>query len=173
MRIFLVGYMGSGKTKTAEALSKIFKYKAVDTDKLVVEKTGKTISSVFEIEGQEFFRDIERDVLRTTAKSDNIIVSTGGGTPCYFDNMKWMNENGITIYIEANSGLLFHRLATSKAGRPLIEKLNDIELMEQITGHLAVRVPVYKQSNIIVNALSVDVKMLAEKIKNFSKTGSA
>jgi shikimate kinase len=173
MRIYLVGYMGSGKTKTAEALSKIFNFKTVDTDNLVVEKTGKTISTVFEIEGQEFFRDIERDVLRSTAKNDNIIVSTGGGTPCYFDNMNWMNEHGITIYLEANSGLLFHRLATSKSGRPLIEKLDDVELMEQITGHLAVRVPVYREAKIIVNAINLDVKKLAEKIKNFSKAGSA
>ncbi len=169
MRIYLVGYMGSGKTKTAEALAKIFNYKIADTDKLVVDKTGKTISSVFEIEGQEFFRDIEKDVLRSTAKSENIIVATGGGTPCYFDNMDWMNENGVTVYLEANAGLLFHRLATSRAGRPLIEKLNDIELVEQITGHLAVRIPVYRKAMITVNAASLNPKSLAEKIRAFSK----
>jgi shikimate kinase len=167
MRIYLVGYMGSGKTKTAEALSKIFNFKIADTDKLVVEKTGRTISSVFEIEGQEFFRDIEKDVLRNTIKQENIIVATGGGTPCFFDNMEWMNAHGITVYLEANPGLLFHRLATSRAGRPLIESLNDIELMEQITGHLAVRIPVYRKAMITVNAADLNAKALAEKIKVF------
>ena len=77
-----------------------------------------------------------------------------------------MNSKGITVYLEANAGLLFHRLASSRGGRPLIESLNDVELMEQIMAHLTVRIPFYSQSKITVNAASLNVKLLADKIKS-------
>jgi shikimate kinase len=166
MRIYLIGYMGSGKSKTAEALAKILKYSVTDTDKLVEERVGASIEHIFRTEGQEYFRDVEKDVLRQTAMFEKIVISTGGGTPCYHDNMNWMKENGTTVYLEANAGLLFHRLATNKSGRPLISELNDVELMEQITGHLAVRIPVYRKADIIVNAADLDVKELAARIKS-------
>ena len=167
MRIYLIGYMGSGKSKTAELLSKIFKYGFLDTDHLVEEKLGNTISVIFNKHGQDYFREIEKKILRTTDKNDNVIISTGGGTPCYHKNMEWMNSNGITVYLEANAGLLFHRLASSRTGRPLIESLNDVELMEQIMSHLTMRIPFYKQAMITVNAASLNAKTLAEKIKAF------
>ncbi|MBL0103956.1 MAG: hypothetical protein IPP51_09500 [Bacteroidetes bacterium] len=107
---------------------------------------------------------MEKTALRSTISLENVIVSTGGGTPCFLDNMKWMNENGTTVYLEANPGLLFHRLAGNKKGRPLIEKLSDVELMEQITGHLAIRIPFYRQAKITVPAASLNVKELAEKL---------
>ena len=161
--------MGSGKTKTAELLSKIFKCDFVDTDHLVEEITGTTVTAIFKTKGQDYFREIEKNVLRSTVKKNSCVISTGGGTPCYFDNMEWMNAHGITVYLEANAGLLFHRLATSRSGRPLIESLDDVELMEQIMSHLVVRNPVYKQSMISVNAASLNVKELADKIKALNK----
>jgi shikimate kinase len=170
MRIYLIGYMGSGKTKTAEALAKFLKYSSADTDKLVEERIGSSIENIFRTEGQEYFRDVEKDVLRQTALFDKIVISTGGGTPCYYDNMTWMKENGLTVYLEANAGLLFHRLATNKAARPLISELNDVDLMEQITGHLAVRIPVYRKADIIFNAADVDVKELAVRIKDYKRS---
>lgn len=165
MRIYLVGYMGSGKSKVAESLAKLLKYSTVDTDKLVEERVGSTVETIFNTEGQEYFREMEKDVLRQTERFDNIVISTGGGTPCYFDNMRWMKEHGFTVYLEANPGLLFHRLATNRSGRPLISQLDDVELMEQITGHLAVRIPVYRKADLIVEAADIDVKELAAKIK--------
>jgi shikimate kinase len=163
-RIYLIGYMGSGKSKTAEALAKQLGFTVFDIDKKIEEQTGKSISTIFETEGQEAFRELERDALRSTASMEMVVVSTGGGTPCYHDNMTWMNEHGITVYLDANPGLLFHRLAGNKKGRPLIENLSDVELMEQITGHLATRLPVYRQAKITVPAASLDVKGLSEKI---------
>ena len=173
MRIYIVGYMGSGKSKAAEALAKLFKFDVVDTDRQIEARKKKTISQIFESEGLESFREIEKEILRSTEKSNNLIVATGGGAASYLDNMEWMNNNGITVYLEANPGLLFHRLATSKAGRPLIEKLNDVELMEQINGHLALRIPAYKKADVIVNAADLNPKILAEKIKSVAKSKSA
>ncbi len=162
--------MGSGKSKTGEALAKILKIPFVDTDTLIENKTALSISEFFELNGEEPFRKIEQEVLHSTTSLDNIIIATGGGTPCYKDNMEWMNHNGITVYLEANSGLLFHRLAISKAGRPLIEKLNDVELMEQISGALAIRTPIYSKADISYKAANLNVKELAEKIKIFKKS---
>lgn len=167
MRIYLVGYMASGKSKIAEALSKVLHIPFVDTDSLVEKKEGRTIEKIFETSGQEFFRKLENQVLIETEKTENIIVATGGGLPCFFSNMEWMNTKGITVYLEANPGLLFHRLATSRGNRPLLNNLNDIELMEQITGHLAVRIPFYKKAKITVSAANLNAKTLAEKILKY------
>ena len=163
-RVFLIGYMGSGKSKTAEPLAKQLGFLVVDLDRIIEEKAGKSISAIFETEGQETFREIEKEILHSTLSLKNVVVSTGGGTPCFGDNMNWMNANGITVYLEANPGLLFHRLAGNKQGRPLIENLSDVELMEQITGHLAIRIPFYRQAKITFPAASIDIKALAAKI---------
>ncbi len=165
MKIFIIGYMGSGKSKTADALSKLLKLSLIETDQEVEKLEGKTISEIFNSAGQDYFRELEKQILRATEKVDAAIISTGGGLPCYNDNMEWMNKHGITIYLEANPGLLFHRLSSSKSGRPLIENLNDVELMEQISGHLAIRSSIYKKAHISVNAASLNVKLLAEKIQ--------
>ena len=170
MRIYLVGYMASGKSKISDALSKLLLIPFVDTDTLIEMQVGRTIENIFETSGQEFFRKLENLVLLETAKSENIIVSTGGGLPSFNANMDWMNANGITIYLEANAGLLFHRLATSRGNRPLLKNLTDIELMEQITGHLAERIPIYKKAKIIVSAANLNAKTLADKILKFKNT---
>lgn len=169
MRIYLIGYMGSGKTKTAVSLAKILKYSHVDIDQLIIEKTGVSISAIFEQEGEGSFRKHEKNILHSTKEIDNVVISTGGGTSCYSDNMEWMNDYGITVYLDANPGLLFHRLASSREGRPLIENLNDVELMEQITGHLAIRIPFYKKANITVPAINMNVNELASKIRLYKK----
>lgn len=169
MRIFLIGYMGSGKSKTGEALARMMGYKAVDTDVLIEQQTGRTISDIFKVPGPDAFRDLEKKVLMELGKEEDIVVSTGGGLPCYNNTMDWMNANGMTVYLEANAGLLFHRLVRNKAGRPLIENLSDVELMEQINNQLVQRLPFYQQAKLKVNAASMDVKVLAEKIRTFEK----
>ena len=166
MKIFIIGYMGSGKSKAADALSKLLKLPLIETDQEVEKLEGKTISEIFKSVGQDYFREIEKDILRATEKVDKAIISTGGGLPCFYDNMDWMNQHGITVYLEANPGLLFHRLSGSKSGRPLIENLNDVELMEQISGQLAIRSSIYKKAHVIVSAANLNVKLLAEKIQS-------
>lgn len=166
MRIFLIGYMGSGKSKTAESLSKLLNYPVLEMDSEIEKQEGMTVSKIFQTQGQEWFREKEKQVLHSIVSFENIIVSTGGGTPCYFDNMDWMNEHGLTVYLEANAGLLFHRLASNKKGRPLIEDLSDVDLMEQITGHLIHRIPFYKKAKITFPASDMNVKRLAEVILN-------
>lgn len=164
MNIFLIGYMGSGKSKTGEALAKALNYSFVDTDQLIEKQTGKTIAELFFAPGPEEFRLMEKKLIRNLSEETNQVISTGGGLPCYFDNMEWMNDHGLTIYLEANAGLLFHRLVRNRKGRPLIENISDVNLMEQIQNHLIDRVPVYDQAQLKVGAASLDVKMLTSEV---------
>ncbi|MBK9543097.1 MAG: shikimate kinase [Bacteroidetes bacterium] len=172
MNIFLIGYMGSGKSKTGEALSKVLQYRFLDTDNIIEEQTGKRISDIFQAPGPEEFRLMEKNVIRSIGTKDDQVISTGGGLPCYFENMDWMNANGLTIYLEANAGLLFHRLVRNRAGRPLIEKISDVDLMEQIQNHLIDRIPFYQMAQIKVSAASLDIKSLTEQVKNLLENKS-
>ncbi|HNP99511.1 MAG TPA: shikimate kinase [Bacteroidia bacterium] len=172
MNIFLIGYMGSGKSKTGEALAKALAFSFLDTDQLIEQQTGKSIRDLFYAPGPEEFRLMEKNLIRKLTEKTNQVISTGGGLPCYFDNMDWMNKNGITVYLEANAGLLFHRLVRNRTGRPLIENISDVDLMDQIQNHLMDRVPIYAQAQIKVNAASLDVKGLTEKIKNLQEEKS-
>ena len=131
---------------------------------MIMDETGKTIAQLFEENGEPYFRKLEKKILLKTESEKKAVIATGGGLPCFEENMDWMNEHGITVYLEANVGLLFHRLATSKEGRPLLEKLNDVELMEQISRHLTERSPIYNLAQIKVNASSLNVKMLKQRI---------
>ena len=164
MRIYLIGYMCSGKTKTGKALATAMRYKFLDTDVMIEEETGKTIHRIFDEKGEEYFRKLETKILQATASHSKLVVATGGGLPCFHDNMSWMNEHGITVYLEANDGLLFHRLAMSKQGRPLIENLNDVALMERISRDLVERTPVYELAAIKVNAANLNLNSLQQKI---------
>ena len=165
MRIFLIGYMASGKSKAGEQLASFLGYPFADTDNMITEKEGKSIRDIFSESGEEHFRQLEQQALQALFLKKNIVVSTGGGLPCTGDTMQQMNEHGVTVYLEANAGLLFHRLLQSRQGRPLLENLSDVELMEKINAHLAERVPYYEQARIKVPAANLNVKQLAARIQ--------
>jgi shikimate kinase len=128
MRVYLLGYMGSGKTTLGKTLAKKLKFNFTDLDHFIEKDLNKKISSLFETEGEEGFRSIEKNYLHKTASMENTIVSCGGGTPCFFDNIQWMNNNGITIYLKMTVDGLFNRLLHAKEERPLLKKLSNDEL---------------------------------------------
>ena len=165
MRIYLVGYMCSGKSKVGLALSKAMSFKYLDTDLAIEEEAGKSIQKIFTENGEEYFRKLESKVLHQTSSLNKTVIATGGGLPCFHNNMNWMNEQGITVYLEANEGVLFHRLASSKQERPLIQSLNDVELMERISRDLVIRTPVYQLAKIKVNAANLNLNVLMQKIE--------
>lgn len=165
MRIFLVGYMCSGKSKVGLALSKALRYKYFDTDLEIEEEAGKSIQKIFTENGEDYFRKLETKILHTTSSLSKVVIATGGGLPCFHDNMTWMNEKGITVYLEAKEGLLFHRLASSRQERPLIDNLNDVELMERISRDLILRSPVYQLAQVKVNAATINLNLLKQKLE--------
>jgi len=149
MRIFLLGFMGSGKSFSGQKLAERFSLFFVDLDDHIEAKEGRTISAIFEEEGEDYFRKIEQECLHEMENLNMVIVSTGGGTPCFFDNVKWMNEHGITIFLETPSELLAKRLAPEMEHRPLLKDFSQKELIEFIEKKLEERNPFYYQSQMV------------------------
>ena len=157
--------MGSGKTYLGKKWAAITGLKYFDIDDIVEEEQGKTISKIFEEDGEDKFRDLESIVLKSFAGKDNVIVATGGGTPCFKDNMKWMNENGISVYLKASPEIILNRLTSEKEKRPLIKHLDDNELLFYITQKIKERELCYLQANEIVNVDDLDEDFVPEFLR--------
>jgi shikimate kinase len=148
-RIFLIGYMGSGKTTVGKRLANSLSLEFIDLDAYIENKYRKTIATLFAEKGEMEFRKIERQSLHEVAVFENVVVSTGGGAPCYFDNMELMNKTGTTIYIKAHPEELAARLLASKTVRPLIAGKPKEELIPFIAEHLAQRECYYNDAQIV------------------------
>ena len=146
MVIFLVGFMGAGKTSIAQLVASEYGYHFIDTDKEIEKNCGQTINELFASKGEEAFRILEADTLRGLTFTTNTIVATGGGMPCYHNNMQWMNQNGITIYINQEVKELEKRLSSAIQKRPLLREIEKNDLFGYINGLLKVREPYYKQA---------------------------
>lgn len=146
VKIFLIGMMGSGKTYWAEKLKKKLRVSAYDLDALIEMMEERTISEIFEEDGEEFFRKAESKMLRLFAEKKQFILSCGGGTPCYGDNMKWMNKQGITVWIDEPATVLAERLLKEKDHRPLIKNLDNEALEKFLVNKLEERSPFYSQA---------------------------
>lgn len=145
-RIILIGYMGAGKTTLGKKLAKRLGLDFIDLDWYIENRFRKTVSQLFAERGEEGFRNIERNMLREVAEFEGVVVSAGGGTPCFFDNMAYMNEQAQTIYLKAAPETLRSHLRMGKQQRPLIAGKSDEELDAFIRESLAVREPFYTRA---------------------------
>ena len=165
--------MGSGKSSRGSELANKLGYKFIDLDEMIEKDNKRHIADIFKTNGEQVFRDMEKKALQKTFKKDDIVVATGGGTPCFFDNLKEMRENGVTVYLQASTGMLFHRLATSKGDRPLIKDLKDVELVLQIRDQLAFRERYYIKAHYTIDAEDLKasdlVKLLARELNKNTK----
>ncbi len=152
--IFLIGFMGCGKTTLGRKLASRLDYKFMDLDDIFEEKVGMTIAVYFSAFGEDAFRKLESEVLKQTKYPENAIVSTGGGLPCFFDNMDWMNTHGKTIYIKLSPKTLANRLENEKDQRPVLRDHGD-DLVAFIAGKLAERDKFYEQASVIADGLSL------------------
>ena len=162
--IFFTGFMGCGKTTWSRKLAAHLGYDFIDLDHLLEEQAGMTIAEYFASYGEEAFRILESEVLKQTAYSNNTVISTGGGLPCFFDNMNWMNAHGKTVYIKLSPKTLVDRLEKGKAKRPLLRDKHGDELLAFITEKLAEREDYYLQSDYIADGISLSVEDLEELI---------
>lgn len=161
-RIILIGYMGAGKTTIGKALSKRLGLMFYDLDWYIESRMHKTIAQIFADDGEEGFREIEYNMLHEVAEFENVIVSCGGGTPCFFDNMDYLNAQGETIYLQAAPEVLAKHLKMGKVVRPLIVGKTDEELLAYISESLERREPYYSRAKHILN---VDLLNTVEKVE--------
>ncbi|SEG49224.1 shikimate kinase [Halpernia humi] len=163
MIISLLGYMGSGKTHISKNLSVKTNYKLIDLDEEIIRKNQKSISEIFADRGEIYFRKQEKEILdEILAKSEDIILSLGGGTPAYYNNMEMINKKSTSIYLRANISTLTERILKEKEKRPLIAKISEEDLPEYIAKHLFERNFFYNQAQFTI---STDAKS-AEEIVN-------
>src|ERR687886_1601662 len=133
MKIFLLGFMGCGKTYWGRQLSEKLTLPFFDLDEKIVEKEEKSINQIFAEEGEEYFRLLEKDVLHLLTEShDSFVMACGGGTPCYFNNIDYLNKSGITVWINCSVECLHSRLIKEKNKRPLIKNLTGEQLKSYI-----------------------------------------
>ena len=162
-RVILIGYMGSGKTTVGKALSKETGMMFYDLDWYIESRMRKSVSQIFAEKGEEGFRKIEYNMLHEVAEFEDVIISCGGGTPCFFDNMDYLNQQGDVVYLKATPETLYKHLLMAKVERPLLKGKSSEELIAYITEHLNERAPFYEKAR-----YTLDVNVLDEydKIKD-------
>ncbi len=166
MRIYLVGYMGCGKSTIGRKVAEKLGISFVDLDKYIEERYFKSVPVIFAEEGEERFREKERTSLLEVSQFENVVVGTGGGAPCFFDNMEVMNNNGVTVYIAPDTDVLAARLLKSKTERPLIFGKSREELISFINDALLKRAPFYEKAKIIISGENnLDPQLVIDKIR--------
>ena len=169
-RIILIGYMGSGKTTVGKALSKDTGMMFYDLDWYIESRMRKTVSQIFAERGEEGFRQIEHNMLHEVAEFEDVIISCGGGTPCFFDNMDYLNQQGDVVYLKATPETLYKHLMMAKVERPLLKGKNPEELIAYITEHLQERAPFYEKARHTLDVNVLDnydkIAVSVERIKS-------
>ena len=166
--IFLIGYMGSGKTTLGRALGRRLGLQFIDLDLYIESRYMRTISQLFVERGEDKFRSIEREMLHEVAEMEDVVVACGGGTPCYYDNIDYMNRCGTTVFLSASEDRLFARLSINRNKRPLIKDLDDKSLRIFIRENLALRMPHYsKASHSFCGDRLEDVMQISTSVEKF------
>jgi shikimate kinase len=164
--IYIIGFMGSGKTTAGRKLASNLNWSFIDLDKKIEEITGQTIPEIFSMHGEEYFRSVESGILKSLKSETNTVISTGGGSPCYGDNMDHMLESGLTIYLKMTPLQLKKRLTDAKTERPLIKNLKNEELLRFIEDKLAIREKCYERAGIVIEGSSLNINLLCQHVRS-------
>ena len=164
-RIFLIGFMGSGKTTVGSQLARKLAYEFVDMDQMIEETAGMSVPEIFKELGEEVFRSWEHKILLELCKKERVVIATGGGAPCHGTMMSSMNANGVTVYIKLSPAVLKDRLIRARVERPLILGKSEPELLQYIKTTLEAREVFYSQANYIVDGDKLDPENLAKHLK--------
>ena len=172
-RIVLIGYMGAGKTTVGRMLAKDMGLMFYDLDWYITSRMRRTVAQIFEESGEEGFRRIERNMLHEVAEFEEVILSCGGGTPCFFDNMQYMNARGETVYLKATPDVLFQHLQMGKSVRPLLLNKTPDEVRTFIGEQIKQREPFYTQARHTLDVTLLDnyekIAISVEKLKKLIK----
>lgn len=167
--IYLIGFMGSGKTTIGKKLASKLRCRFIDLDEKIEAQTGLNVPDIFSEKGESYFRKVESEVLKSLAGESGIVVSTGGGTPCFGSNLKLMLETGLTIYLRLTPEQLESRLMSSRSQRPLLKNVDKDKLLGYISGKLAEREKWYNQASMIIDAYDIDYTFLLSRVRELIK----
>ena len=162
MRIFLIGFMGCGKSTIGRALASALNFTFIDLDTFLEKRYFRSIPQIFAEEGEAGFRLKERKILEEVSAFDDVIVATGGGVPCFFDNMDLMNKTGFCFFLDVDTDSLVNRLIHAKTERPLIKEKSPEELHVFIEGLLAKRRPFYEKAEYILKGSEITPELVVE-----------
>ena len=164
MKVFLIGYMASGKSHLGKELSELTGYPNVDLDDIFEERYRISVNDFFQKYDESSFRTLEQELLLETESLPNAIVSTGGGTPCFFRNIDFMKMNGVCIYLRVNPRILAERLLNVKRKRPLLKQVAPAEMESMVRKQLDEREPYYLQADHVIDAQSVSPEFIMKLI---------
>lgn len=169
MKLFIIGYMASGKTTFGNALANKLDTTFIDLDNYIEEQQGMTISEIFTEKGEEGFRDLEKEMLRKVVEENpDVVLACGGGTPCFFDNMDYLNQNGVTVFLETSIPVLISRLQEENMKRPLIAGKSDDEIREKVLTQLCERLPHYMEAKLKWHGDDLNsLKEINDNVENF------
>lgn len=165
MKIFLVGFMGSGKSYIGKRLADSLCLAFQDLDSIIEKNEGLTIAQIFDGYGEHIFRGMETNTLQALSDLKNTVIATGGGTPCFNDNMTWMNENGITIYLKTHEDVLFNRLKNNLDERPLLEGKSELELKQYLQDKIKERNLFYEQAQIVYEQKEAHMNVVEDLVE--------
>ena len=169
MKLFLVGYMGCGKSSLGKKIAKAMGIRFIDTDAEVESREGATIADIFHYEGEEYFRKSERYIIEELAAGDEVmVISTGGGGPLWEDNMEVMNQSGVTLYLKRTAEQIASRLSPhGREKRPKLRGLNDEELVAFMRENMAQREPYYCKATLTIDCTPMSDAELVTMIKEY------
>lgn len=167
MKIFLIGMMGSGKTYWMDRLSRKLRLQRYDLDRLIEDVEDRSVAQVFKESGESHFRQMESIVLKWFDDKDDFILATGGGTPCYNGNMEWMNKQGLTIWLDEDSGVMAERLLPEKDKRPLLAAIPGNKLQDFLEQKKQEREEFYSQAKFRLIGSEINEKNLLNIIKDY------
>ncbi len=160
--------MGVGKSTVGKKLASKLGWQFIDTDVIFQEKYKLNLDTFFNKYGEELFRKLEYEILKTTFNNNNCVISTGGGLPCYLDAMDQINNNGISVYLKMNPDAILSRLQNSKQKRPLVMNKSKNELKDFIQKKLDERNPTYSKATITISALSVNTDSILNELSHLN-----
>ncbi|RPE09136.1 shikimate kinase [Chitinophaga lutea] len=167
MKLFLLGFMGAGKSYWGKQLAAHWDLPYFDLDEVIVEREGMPVADIFNTKGEDYFRKREAAVLRElAAENDRFLISCGGGTPCFSDTMDFMNANGVTVWLNPSIPLMVERLQRKQYKRPLIQDLGTEELTAFTEKKLAERQPFYEQSQVIISDDEITLETFEKLIRH-------
>jgi len=166
MKIYLIGYMSSGKSTLGKTLANRLQLKFIDIDEAFEAKYQISINDFFIKFGEEKFRELEHQLLSSLAKIEDAVISTGGGTPCYYNNIDIINENGISIYLKLHPKSIISRLKASKKQRPLVNDMDNETFEEYIENHLNTREIFYNKAQFIIKSENLTINELMQFVND-------